>query len=73
MSVAWDWVFTGVTQAGWSEEIGYALKCANDNRLAGADSLAPMETCLLQVKQACVVCYAAVLYRTFKKRTRSSR
>lgn len=50
MSVAWDWVFQGVSEAGCKQELGYALRCSNDNRRTEANSLAPIETCLLQVR-----------------------
>lgn len=52
VSVAWDWVFKGVTADGCKEEMGCALRCANDNRRANAGSLAPVESCLLQVGPA---------------------
>ena len=39
--------------AGRKEELSYALRCAGDNRRAQASSLAPVETCLVQV-QCCV-------------------
>lgn len=51
VSVAWDWVFKGVTEEGCREEMGCALRCANDNRRAETVSLAPVETCLLQVSE----------------------
>lgn len=50
VSVAWDWVFQGVSEAGHREELGYALSCAKANRVAEAGSLAPVETCVLQVR-----------------------
>ncbi|CAN0372964.1 unnamed protein product, partial [Laminaria digitata] len=51
VSVAWDWVFKGVTNDGCKEELGYALRCSDDNRRTSAGSLAPVETCLLQVRR----------------------
>lgn len=49
VSVAWDWVYKGVSQEGCWGEMACALRCANDNRRFGVVSLAPVETCLLQV------------------------
>eukprot|EP00903_Cladosiphon_okamuranus_P010291 g9742.t1 len=57
VSVAWDWVFNGVTEEGCKEEMGCALRCANDNRRAGVNSLAPVETCLLQMAKASLARY----------------
>ena len=36
--------------AGRKEELTYALRCADDNCRAQASSLAPVETCLVQVQ-----------------------
>ncbi|CAN0004783.1 unnamed protein product, partial [Ectocarpus fasciculatus] len=49
VSVAWDWVYKGVSQEGCRGEMACALRCASDNRRFGVVSLAPVETCLLQV------------------------
>ncbi|CAN0456286.1 unnamed protein product, partial [Ectocarpus sp. 12 AP-2014] len=52
VSVAWDWVYKGVSQEGCRGEMACALRCASDNRRFGVVSLAPVETCLLQVAKA---------------------
>ncbi|CAM9442957.1 unnamed protein product, partial [Choristocarpus tenellus] len=49
VSVAWDWVFMGVTEKGCRDELGSALECAEINRREGVESLAPVESCLIQV------------------------
>lgn len=49
VSVAWDWVFKGASEAGCRQEMEYALSCSDANRQAEAGSLAPVETCLIQV------------------------
>lgn len=50
VSVAWDWVYKGVSQEGCRGEMACALRCASDNRRFGVVSLAPVETCLVQVR-----------------------
>lgn len=49
VSLTWNWVFPGVTEAGCKEELGYALQCGEYNRRAKSRSIAPLETCLVQV------------------------
>lgn len=49
VSVAWDWIFMGVTEAGCRREMAYALECTKDNHAMGAMGLAPTKTCLIQV------------------------
>lgn len=48
MSVAWDWLYTGVSASGISKEIASTLECARLNRINTRQSLAIPETCLIQ-------------------------
>ncbi len=48
MSVAWDWMFQGVTEAGIHREVSTAMECAALNRINGVQSLGIPEASLLQ-------------------------
>jgi hypothetical protein len=49
ISVAWDWMYRGVTAAGINREIVSCLECAALNRRYGVQSLAIPELCLMQM------------------------
>ena len=48
ISVAWDWMYRGVTVPGMNREVVSTLECAALNRKHGTMSLAIPEFCLLQ-------------------------
>lgn len=49
VSVAWDWMFKGVTKEGINEELTSTLQCAKLNREHNLQSLAIPETSILQM------------------------
>jgi len=49
LSVAWDWMYQGVTAEGTNREVASMLECARLNRENLVQSLAIPETCLLQI------------------------
>ena len=54
MSVAWDWMYKGVTSQGINKEISSTLECARLNRENLKQSLAIPETCILQMARVLV-------------------
>jgi len=57
MSIAWDWMFKGVTSSGIHQELDSVLKCAQLNRVNGRQSLAIPETSLLQMARVFTSAY----------------
>lgn len=54
VSVAWDWMYRGVTSQGMNREIVASLECAALNRRYGVQSLAIPELSLLQMARTLV-------------------
>jgi hypothetical protein len=51
ISVAWDWMYQGITAEGTNREIVSILECTNLNRKHMKQSLAIPETCILLMAQ----------------------
>ena len=48
VSIAWDWMYRGVTSAGINREVAVMLECSASNRLNGTQALAIPELALLR-------------------------
>lgn len=57
MSVAWDWMYTGITSYGINREISSILECSRLNRDQLKQSLAIPETCVIQMAKALIAAY----------------
>jgi len=56
-SIAWDWMYKGVTQDGINREVSSALECAQLNREHRLQSLAIPETSLLFLAKENIISY----------------
>merc|ERR1712166_1385058 len=70
VSVAWDWVFTGVTPVAVEHEMMAALKCAAHNKHAKVGSLGVTELCVMNMTKAAVGQYRA--YRALEAQAEAS-
>jgi hypothetical protein len=51
-SIAWDWMYRGVTERGIAREVAAVMTCASLNRLRSIKSLGAVETVLLHLSRA---------------------
>lgn len=49
ISIAWDWMYRGITSQGVNREVLATLECASLNKIRGKESLAIPELALLQM------------------------